>query len=253
VDADPPDYNPEAAWEAGGLARALAAVQAELPRIKKDKTARVEKNGVLQYTYKYADLADVSDAIMPVLAKHGLSFTCVPTIRDDGRFVLRYNLMHSSGDKIGGDYPLPEGGRPQDIGGWITYARRYALGAVTGVATEEDTDGRGEPQQQKRGAGSRPPANRDKSPGPPGSDQRTNENGKRPPTTANLIAMHFKRLGIEDDEERHNWVARMAGRTELASTANLPQPMQERILDAVSRARDIGKVQAWIDDQVTAS
>ena len=138
---------------ASELAAALAAVQAALPRVKKDKTAKVEHKAGGSHSYKYADLADVSAQVMPELGKHGLAFTSMPMLREDGRFVLRYRLIHESGEELTGDYPLPDSDKPQEIGGWITYARRYALGAVTGVATEEDTDGRSEPakpQQQRK-------------------------------------------------------------------------------------------------------
>jgi hypothetical protein len=85
-------------------------------------------------------LADVSLAVLPALAKHGLSFTSQPTVVD-GSFVLEYQLRHSSGESITGAYPLPDKGTPQSMGSAITYARRYALSAVTGVAPDKDDDG----------------------------------------------------------------------------------------------------------------
>lgn len=124
----------------GGLAAALAAVQAELPHIAKDKTAHVRSDRG-SYSYRYADLADVTSAVMPLLARHGLAWTSAPTLRD-GQFMLRYDLLHSSGEHVGGWYPLPDPdrGTPQAIGSAITYARRYALCAVTGVAADADDD-----------------------------------------------------------------------------------------------------------------
>lgn len=123
------------------LAKALAAFQAELPTVGKGNTARVEgKEGKAGYSYKYADLADVTKVVLPQLAKHGLSFSSKPTI-DDGRFVLIYTLRHVSGEEDGGVYPLPVNATPQATGSAISYARRYALQAMTGVAADEDDDG----------------------------------------------------------------------------------------------------------------
>lgn len=133
----------EAAPEAAAaLAAALAAVQAELPEIKKTRTAKVEKDGRLLYTYDYADLADVSLAILPILGKHGLAFMSVPGHQPDGKFGLRYYLLHSSGAQVEGFYEIAEQGGMQMVGGRITYARRYCLCAVTGIAAEDDLDAR---------------------------------------------------------------------------------------------------------------
>jgi len=124
------------------LAAALAAFQLELPHLGKDNTARIEgKEGKAGYAYKYADLADVSKLVLPLLAKYGLSFSAKPTI-EDGRFVLVYTLRHTGGDSDGGVYPLPANATPQQTGSAISYARRYALQAMTGVAADEDDDGK---------------------------------------------------------------------------------------------------------------
>ena len=122
------------------LAAALAAFQASLPHIGKGNTAEVRSDKG-NYSYKYADLSDVSAVVLPLLARHGLSFSCKPTLTDDGRFVLAYLLRHESGGDDAGIYPLPTSGSPQAIGSAISYARRYVLSAITGVAPDEDDDG----------------------------------------------------------------------------------------------------------------
>ncbi len=73
-----------------------------------------------------------------LLGEHGLAWVTRPTVVD-GRFVLAYELRHTSGEAITGEYPLT-GGTPQEIGSAITYARRYCLCSVTGVAPESDDD-----------------------------------------------------------------------------------------------------------------
>lgn len=113
------------------LAEALVTLQARLPRVAKTADA--------QYG-KYADLTMVSEALLPLLASVGLSFTARPTLSGESKFVLLYSLMHSSGDELSGEYPLPSSGSPQQIGSAITYARRYSLCAVTGLAPGGDDD-----------------------------------------------------------------------------------------------------------------
>lgn len=117
--------------ETSGLFAALAKLQAELPKVGKNATA--------QYG-KYADLADVSAVVLPLLGKYGLAFTARPTMHE-GSFVLAYSLVHVSGEREDGFYPLPANGNSQQLGSAITYARRYSLCAVTGVAPDEDDDG----------------------------------------------------------------------------------------------------------------
>lgn len=120
------------------LAEALSAFQAEIPNVRKSSTAVIE--GKSSYSYSYADLSDVTEAAMPLLGRHGLAFTARPTLHETG-FVLIYELLHESGEKIEGVYPLPSPtGRAQDMGSAITYARRYAFTAVTGIAPGGDDD-----------------------------------------------------------------------------------------------------------------
>ncbi len=127
--------------ETATLAAALAALQSHLPEIRKNKTAEVKNNrGELLYSYAYADLAGVSAEVLPLMGSLGLSFMARPTLTSDGKFVLAYSLIHSSGEREDGEYPLPSGGNPQSIGMAITYGRRYILSAITGAVAEEDDD-----------------------------------------------------------------------------------------------------------------
>jgi hypothetical protein len=118
------------------LAQAVAVLQTRLPEIKKSQTADTGS-----YKYTYADLAQVTRELMPILGELGLSFMARPTMRDDGKFVLAYKLLHVSGKFEEGEYPLPSSGTPQAMGSAITYARRYCLCAITGIAPEDDDDG----------------------------------------------------------------------------------------------------------------
>jgi hypothetical protein len=125
------------------LAAALAELQTQLPHIEKPNTAIVKgktKTGAdFEYTYKFEKLSEVSEAILPLLGKLGMAWVTRPTINDKGDFVLAYTLAHISGDSTSGEWPLPKGAS-QDMGGAVTYARRYCLCAVTGLAPVADDD-----------------------------------------------------------------------------------------------------------------
>jgi hypothetical protein len=121
--------------EHDSLAAALAAFQDEIPPVHKGKTADTGK-----YSYKYADLADVAAAAYPVLARHGLSFTARPQHVDGIGFVLYGVLRHTSGETDEGFLPII-GRDAQAIGSSLTYNRRYLLGCMTGIVTDEDDDG----------------------------------------------------------------------------------------------------------------
>lgn len=124
------------------LAESLVALQADMPHVGSSREADTGT-----YRYRYAGLHDVAEALYPALVRVGLAFTATPTLTD-GRFVLDYRLHHWSGEWIGGQYPLADPTRAtgQQIGSSITYARRYALSAVTGLVIDPDDDGAQAPE-----------------------------------------------------------------------------------------------------------
>lgn len=114
------------------LAAALAKAQGELEGAKKDSTNP-------HYRSKYADLASVVDALKACFPKHGLSYVQTVVTQEAGVGV-ETRLMHSSGQWIEGDaFALPVNkADAQGFGSCLTYARRYSLAAIAGVAPEDD-------------------------------------------------------------------------------------------------------------------
>lgn len=121
------------------LATALAAFQAEMPVIAKNQKAKVPTKTGGSYEYTYAGLPDVSAAVMPLLVKHNLAFSVCPRVTEHGGEVVGI-LLHSSGETLEASLPL-FGRQAQEIGSALTYARRYLLGCMTGVVTDDDDDG----------------------------------------------------------------------------------------------------------------
>jgi hypothetical protein len=119
----------------GALAAALAKAQGELKNIEKGKINT-------HFKTKYADIADGLDVVRPVLSKHGIAIIQATDMNPDtGIFFLTTRLVHTSGEWVESIYPLPVG-KAQEQGSAITYARRYSLFSMVGVAgTNEDDDG----------------------------------------------------------------------------------------------------------------
>lgn len=119
---------------------ALAKARGQYPQIVKNRVATI-KSEKAQYSYKYADLADVFTAIDPVLADNGLTVIQFP----EGAQLVTV-IGHESGESIQGVWPikaLPRGdmGNAQGFQAAVQVAKRYALTAMLGVSTEETVEG----------------------------------------------------------------------------------------------------------------
>lgn len=125
------------------LAAALAAAQAEIKPPQKTKTAKVATKTGPGYSYQYCDLADLLAAVLPPLTAHQLSVSQGVSEDEKGMFSLTTRLMHGSGEWLQSGYPLAFNGDAQQKGSELTYARRYALSSLLGVAPEDDRDGQG--------------------------------------------------------------------------------------------------------------
>jgi hypothetical protein len=115
------------------IAEALAAAQAELTDPVKDSVNPHFKS-------RYSALNTILKTVRPVLSKHGIAYSQTTDIVD-GQFVLVTRLLWRD-EEIVGRYPIqPTKHDPQGQGSAITYARRYALQAIVGVAADDDDDG----------------------------------------------------------------------------------------------------------------
>jgi len=115
------------------LSTALAAAQGALKNPPKNKINPHFKS-------RYVDLSDGLDAIRECYAKHGLAFVQGTSVMD-GIIILNTRIVHKSGQWLESDYPVGGLGKPQEMGSAMTYARRYSLFGLVGVAGEDDDDG----------------------------------------------------------------------------------------------------------------
>jgi hypothetical protein len=134
------------------LAAALAKAQGEIKGAAKDSANPFFKA-------KYADLASVWDACRVALTRNGLSVTQTATA-DGARVSVETRLLHASGQWLGDTLTVTaKEDSPQAIGSAITYARRYGLAAITGVAPEDD-DGEAAQARSKPAHHAAPPPDR---------------------------------------------------------------------------------------------
>lgn len=119
------------------IAEALAAAQGEM----QNATANAS-NPDFQDS-QYATLGAIRNATVPHLSRNKIALTQTIQRDDDNMLVLNTSLIHKSGEWIASDFPLPEDLLPNDphaFGSALSYARRYSIGAITGIATDIDDD-----------------------------------------------------------------------------------------------------------------
>jgi len=134
------------------LALALSKAQAKITAVVAAETAKVVTKKGANYQYKYAHLSAVLEVCRVPLSENGLAVVQAPQA-GGGVVVVTTMILHSSGQFISSDLALrPAEYTPQAIGSAITYARRYALSAMVGVAPEDDDGKAAQPKTTESAA-----------------------------------------------------------------------------------------------------
>ena len=130
----------------GNLAAALAKAQVELVNPEKSMVATIPVGGkgAAEQIFRYAPLSSGLDIVRKTLGQHEIATVQATAIDHAAGFVnVTTTLAHSSGEWISSDWPvcsLEDMASPKRMGAALTYARRYALFALVGIAGEDDLD-----------------------------------------------------------------------------------------------------------------
>jgi hypothetical protein len=128
----------------GAIAAALAKAQGELTNPEKSLTATIRFVREGDRTFRYASLASGLEIVRKSLGQHEIATIQTTAIdQDSGQIRLTTLLAHASGEWISSDWPvcaISEIAAPHRMGAALTYARRYALFALVGIAGEDDLD-----------------------------------------------------------------------------------------------------------------
>ena len=130
----------------GTLAAALAKAQGELVNPEKSLVATIRRDGARgpEQTFRYAALSSGLDIVRSILGQHEIATVQTTSIDQSAGIInLTTLLAHSSGEWIASDWPvcaISETATPHRMGAALTYARRYALFTLVGIAGEDDVD-----------------------------------------------------------------------------------------------------------------
>src|SRR6266566_6738566 len=127
------------------IATALAKAQTELSNPEKAMVGTVYHNrSDTPQSFRYASLSSGLDIVRKTLGGHQIAIAQTSDIdRANGTVNLTTVLLHTSGEWISSDWPvcqISETSAPRRMGAALTYARRYALFAMVGIAGEDDLD-----------------------------------------------------------------------------------------------------------------
>jgi len=128
----------------GTLAAALAKAQLLLTNPEKSLVATIRKDGGAEETFRYAPLSSGLEIVRKTLGDHEIA-TVQTTSIDQAAGIVRLTtvLAHSSGEWIASDWPvcpISDTATPHRMGEALTYARRYGLFTLVGIAGEDDRD-----------------------------------------------------------------------------------------------------------------
>jgi hypothetical protein len=230
----------------GAIAGALAKAQAELSNPEKSLTATIPATFPREEarSFRYASLASGLDLVRKTLGQHEIA-TIQTTVIDKGAGLIHLTtlLAHSSGEWLSSDWPvcpISETNAPHRMGAALTYARRYALFAIVGIAGEDDLDAPDLPLDR-----SEPPV------GPNAPEPNTErlrigsvyKSGQTKPLLAEQPSARLRDLLVAEIDELKNgddlalWAhRRLAAKNTLAANdAHTVEAAYQAVLNSVSR------------------
>ena len=256
----------------GTLAAALAKAQGELVNPEKSLVATIRGDGPkgTEQTFRYAPLSSGLDIVRKTLGQHEIA-TVQTTSIDQGAGIINLTtvLAHASGEWIASDWPvcaISETGTPRRMGAALTYARRYALFTLVGIAGEDDLDAPDLTTPTTSASGTEKPA--------PKQNGRLNDHGNiaRGGTKANLppsppildaeasatlrdqLATELKDIGSA--EEAANWahrVLRAKSTLAAADAAWIEETFRLRLATFGSAADEAGVTSPSVENATTTS
>jgi hypothetical protein len=199
------------------FAPAFVTLQHRLPKVVKTATGQVG-----QQKTRYADFEAITDAIKDILHECGFAYLQPASGGHGGQVSVTTILLHTSGEWMRDTLSMPTGENgAQGVGSALTYAKRYGLASILGIATEDD-DG--------HAASQRPPAARQ-----PAAVKADKAAGAPSQAVTRRAQAMFSDAGITDRADKLAFVAHVTGRG-IASWTDVTASEADKVmsvLDAV--------------------
>lgn len=236
-------------WQADQARRAftaaLAQLRDEMPEVKKSRKVDFTNQRGVRTHYQYEDLADLTKALSPAMAKHGLSFRWRTDSTQPGEVSVTCILAHRDGhsEETTLSAPYDESGNKnaiQALGSVVTYLQRYTLKAAVGIAASHDDDG--------NASETRPPARR---PAPPSRRPEPAARREEPPHPAETVELEASQRRI-DERRRSQGVSPPAPQGAASGEAAAPPtPTHSEAEGTVVNASQISGFWKALDRRLT--
>jgi hypothetical protein len=223
------------------LAAALAKAQAEIANPEKSLTATIVSPFPREAvrSFRYAPLSSGLDLVRKCLGQHEIATVQTTAIDQDNNLIkLTTTLVHASGEWVSSDWPvcpISETAAPHRLGAALTYARRYALFTLVGIAGEDDLDAPDLPnaglsaEAQNNLPSTQPIPSRLDQPtfgrSPPASARRTRAERPKPPNLSPDASERLRHQLISELEQ-------VEGPDALASWAHRSLPFKNQLTTA---------------------
>lgn len=174
------------------MARDLAKVQAALAEdpVSKDKTASVRMKSGGTYSFTYASLAGILSSLLPVLSSNGIAIVQIPVSNPKEAGVRTVVAGESWTLDVVTSFGVQNIPAPQDAASFFSYARRYAILCIFGLAPDDEEDDGGRRAQESHERA------REESRQAPQKRPTARDTGPADPT---VIIGAFERFGIPEE------------------------------------------------------
>lgn len=223
------------------LVVALSKAQGAFPEIGKDKRAHIQTKAGGHFSYQYADLATILGAVRKPLSENELAIL-QPVQVTGNRVSVTTVLAHSSGEWVSDELALPiaDPTDARSLASAVTYARRYGLIALLGIAPTDEDDDADAVVTPSASKAMRPPAPAKPSPTPPPTPVAPSSGDGRPaPTAADYISdaqrrrlFAIARAGGWEKDDLHAWLITQG----IGSTTKIKTDEYDAVVSLLQRA-----------------